>query len=320
MKSRELSTPELITFWRSRARGLLARDEGEARDAEVRRKQRFLAELIRDRLGRPVERVTHLNRSKIGNDSFKVDLGTKSLKCFECWTAEFAERVRCLTETFIGNGITHPRVHCTAGRFVVSDWVEGTPLSTMAPGIDREMLRRIVQHQVRIQECPVPADCDATCRYDSLFYFLLFRAVELSRGRFRADLVPAIIGCFDNVRAGLRPKVNFVDFTLRNIVLSDGQLMLIDNEHITVDCFHAYAVLNAYRAGLSNLGRGMKRRYFSLHREHGNAEILDAHPMFWKLVWDLRASGKNYYAGRTGQADRITDRINGRRYRAFLGQ
>ena len=89
-------------------------------------KKKDIKAIVKNRLGEKVRKIEYIKRSKSGNDSFRVVLKNRSLKCYESWTSRHTQRVAVISNTLINNDIPFPKVFFTQNRYVVAEWIEGT--------------------------------------------------------------------------------------------------------------------------------------------------------------------------------------------------
>jgi len=285
-----------LEVWIERLRSLRTKRSWFER-TKVLIKKKGIKAIVENRLGERVGKIEYIKRSKSGNDSFRVVLKNRSLKCYECWTSRHAQRVAVITKTLINNDIPFPKVIFTSDRYVVAEWIEGTCLDKMVSIFDENLLRMLAKYQSRIHNCPYPREIALDWDDYSYIDFLLVRLLLMSNDYVPKDVLIKVIEIFNKEKLKLNLRITHPDFTLRNIVFRNGTFVLIDNETLNVDKGYEYDILNTQRIGLSCLNPKIQENYLALYLKHGSLGTLKDNDNFWKVIWELRMAGKYFQEG-----------------------
>lgn len=272
-------------------------------------KKKDIKAIVKNRLGEKVRKIEYIKRSKSGNDSFRVVLKNRSLKCYESWTSRHAQRVAVISNTLINNDIPFPKVFFTQNRYVVAEWIEGTCLDKMISMFDKNLLRMLVEYQSRIHNCPYPKEIALDSDDYSYIDFLLVRLLLMSNDYVPKGVLIKIIEIFNKEKLKLNLRITHPDFTLRNIVFWNGTFVLIDNETLNVDKGYEYDILNTYKMGLSYLNSEFRENYIKLYSNYGSLGTLKNHNNFWNIIWQIRMAGKFFQEGNSKMGLRSVDNL-----------
>ena len=284
---------------------LFRKSSGEGR----KKKGKQIERIVRRELGARVERIEHLKRGKTGNDSFRLRLRDRSLKCYECWTPEYARKIRDLTETLLKQGVSMPRILATSGRFVVSDWTEGETLTIDAVKSDGALVDRLVRYQADIHRCSIPSTLVDGWKEDHYLMYIFVRFLLYGRAHFAGEELMGIVRDVYARRPEFSLRVTHPDFTVQNIVrTSDDRLMIVDNETLNVDRGYEYDLLNA-KTLLFEGDRKGQDGYLESYARYGDLGTLTSHTGFWDRLWTVRLAGSYFQMGLVEAGLRIVDEL-----------
>ena len=102
-----------------------------------------------------------------------------------------------------------------------------------------------------------------------------------------------IVRAIEKLTPLLKSSITCPDLTDDNLILKDGELVLIDSENLNVDFGYEYDIFNTKKI----LFRGcqkLENYYLSLYSKYHSIGTLESHFGYWELVYILRSAGSRF--------------------------
>jgi hypothetical protein len=227
------------------------------------------------------------------------------VKIYEAATAEHAEFIRDASRLGCDD-LRFPAVLATAGRFVISEWAAGRPLSTRS--LDAHSLESLARLQIAIHQLPTAPLPPVS--FDYWEDFLVPRFMRSAALLGHESAAEAAVGRVRLWRSDVRATINHPDLSLDNVLVSQsGALMPIDNELLHVGGGAFMDVVNTLRS----LPAPRRAGYLEVYGRLPDAAPLPGLPVLGAF-WLARQAGALFVAGEIDrlrllfeQADRAGD-------------
>ncbi|HEX8667485.1 MAG TPA: phosphotransferase [Allosphingosinicella sp.] len=183
-----------------------------------------------------------------------------------------------------------PEVLATSGAFVVSRWIEGTPLAKRR--LDGDALRALAGYQAALHAIPA-ADLPAPAfdYWEEIIVPRFLRAGDLlGHSRIAGSAVDTVRAW----RAAASPTVNHPDISLDNIVeTADGEQVAIDNELLYVGAGAFMDAMNTLRG----LTAEHRPAYLEAFLNASGPQRPFPEPDVIRAFWLARQAGARFVAG-----------------------
>lgn len=276
-------------------------------DVNIDRKKRQIKKIVKKEIDNKVEKIEYLKGAKTGNDSFRLIFRGYYLKCYECWTPEYASKVKIITETLNRNNIHFPRVILTNGRYVISEWLDGKNMVNEDLNNDN-LFQKLAKYQASIHACTYPNNTIKNWEVDHYMMFLLGRL--LVYGKKYLPIKDIIEICKDEyeLKPHLELSITHPDFTLRNMVLSNDKIMIVDNETLNVDKGYEYDILNAKKWFFPGDEKKQELYIEAYSRYHDVGSLMSA-SRFWDILWKIRMAGSDFQRNNIDKGKKIIKNV-----------
>jgi hypothetical protein len=221
--------------------------------------------------------------------AFKINLGGRWIKGYQCENSERANMVRLATEVLQRCEIPIPTIYAVSGNVVFAEWITGKPLSTAA---FRKSLSQVVSYQARIHQAPLTEE---ERKGAGLLHpkWLLDRLRKASQRYIESESLERVAESVANLAPpDLAIRVMHPDFIRPNMVLTpSGELVVVDNEFLGIGSGFEFDILNASRVHASG-SPDSQQRYLDAYVEVGDRGSLTEHRKFWDLCYLTKLAGK----------------------------
>ena len=215
------------------------------------------------------------------------EIGARRVKIYEAASAAHARFIAKVTASAGGPVRLAPIVE-VAGRFVVAEWVEGTPLSRS--GVGREVLERLAGFQVGLGRI----DAGASSGFDYWAEIIVPRFLRAAELVGRPDAADRAVATVRDWRSGAPATVNHPDVSLDNVVVNAaGDHVAIDNELLYHGPGAFMDVLNLLRS----LPAESRADYLRAYAEAAGEGPLPP-PDVVRAFWFARQAGAAFVGGR----------------------
>lgn len=246
-------------------------------------------------------RVEFFSRSKFGLNSYKVFYKEKSmglLRCRETFSREHAERFDKIIGILTKNKIKIPPVIARYKNLIFSPWIAGKNIRLSDFILKPLLLEKLIEYQASIHSCFLPKEFlkDKIYRKSQYLDFLTKRFIFFGSKYFETKELINVVTILKKRIPPLQTSIIHPDFTDNNIVLENGEPILIDNETLNVDLGYEYDILNAAKS-FFNHSPSLQEYYLSLYKKYHSLGTLETHFDFWHLVYLVRMAGSAFQGG-----------------------
>ena len=226
--------------------------------------------------------------------AFKLRIGGKWIKCYECESPERALMVKQATCVLECNNVPIPQIYEVVEHVVFADWVKGKLLTD---GGDRALITRMSAYQARIHQADTPSEITSGDRFIHLEW-LLKRMRQLTRGFVQPGKVEALCKSIDNlIPPLLKVRIIQPDFIKSNIVKTpSGKLVIVDNEFLGIGLGFELDIVNASHV-ISGGDEFRRRQYLNAYAAVGDCGTLIQHGGFWDICYLTKLVGKRFLIG-----------------------
>jgi thiamine kinase-like enzyme len=255
--------------------------------------------------GISLSEVRQFRVSKPGNVIFVGKLGNQRVKIcqvFSAAQARFIQRV-CelprLQEYF-------PRVLHRKGRYIITEWINGKPLTRVSLFAKPELLEQLVRMQATLHTHQLPSG-------EAGFDYVQFLEKRLDQFRAILPLPDGLAQILDTVRTTAPSailRLSHPDISLGNVVIQkgSGKLKSVDNELLTQSPCYLIDLFNTYYR--LRYPRQLGTEYVHLYREHiPELKLLEGWDSYLLALWGLRLIGALFQAGDFSLAYRVSSQI-----------
>lgn len=275
--------------WLRRAVGKAGDRSPKLRDG--RRLEKVIQRLWSDR---PYQ-VEILGRGSNECWAFRLRVGERLLKAYECESAAQARQVQEATRILASRSVPIPALQAVDGHIVFAKWTEGCCLDSAGGS---EIMEKMVIYQGQIHQTPPAAGIAEGAA----------ELVHVRRLLHRLDTHGAPIvgaGRLRNLRGAvsrstpprLETRVIHPDFIRANIVVTDrGELVIVDNEFLGIGLGFEFDILNAARI-FAREDEDLRAEYIAAYSQRQSCGTLRDHREFWDACYWIKKSGKAFMRG-----------------------
>lgn len=246
--------------------------------------------------GKKPEEVQFFSQSKFGLCSYKIfypesEYGT--IKCRECFSEDNAQKIEELTAVLNKSRIKIAPVLRRYKHFIFLKWINGETIKLSDFLNKSNFLEKLVKYQASIHSCPSPKEFLVNKEESQYLDFLKKRLIFFGSKYTKLEELQSIIKIIEKMAPPPKPSITHPDFTVENIILEQGEPILIDNETLNIDTGYEYDIINAQR-NFFPYSQTLQNYYLSLYKKYHSAGTLESNFDYWELIYILRLAGSRF--------------------------
>lgn len=253
-----------------------------------------LADLCREILGASPTRVELIGSSN-NCCSFKIHVGKKIFKCYECLTSARAKLVQQISLSLREKGVAFPECIAVKNHIVFSEWIGGRQVRNHNRS---DIIRRMAIYQAVVHKLEVPVSLGTTETMPHI-EFLFDRLIHFGCTYIKKNI---ILKARDKIVFS-RPRyaakgILHSDFISTNfVVTAQDELVMIDNEFLSVGYGQEWDVLNTLRTSFGD-NKKLHDQYLTAYARCGNLYTLISHRDYWENCYQIKIAGKYLSQGK----------------------
>jgi len=262
-------------------------------------------------------KVKRLGTGSNDCSAWKLELGDRTVKCYECESPGRADLVGQATRLLEGQGVPIPEILAVTGHVVFATWTRGMPL---VDKVQKGLTRRMSAYQARLHAARLPAEPARTTDFVHL-QWLLHRLRKGCAGRIAPERVDRLIRRLLELQPPhLKPGVVHPDFITPNLVVTaSDETTIVDNEFLGIGTGHEFDILNTAMETFPD-SEASRDSYFSAYSDAGDLGTLVTDRPFWDLCYLAKMAGKHFVAGNLSLAQDVFARLERRTHsHAYTG-
>ncbi|XOB41358.1 MAG: hypothetical protein ACKKMW_01340 [Candidatus Nealsonbacteria bacterium] len=253
---------------------------------------------------RPLK-VEFFSQSKFGHCSYKVfydDENLRVLKCRECFSEDYAQKIEELTKTLNSNNLKIAPVLGRYKNFIFVKWIEGETIKLSDFLYQDSLIEKIARYQALIHSCSFPSRFLKNKTKSDYLDFLARRFSFFASKYVKEEEILRIVKTIKKLTPPLKPSITCPDLTGNNLVLEKGEPVLIDYETLNVDLGYEYDIITTQKNFFQENQR-LQNYYLSLYKKYHSTGTLESNPDYWEIVYALKSAGscfqrRDYQRGR----------------------
>ncbi|MFH1820692.1 MAG: hypothetical protein ABH805_02160 [Candidatus Nealsonbacteria bacterium] len=255
-----------------------------------------IKEIASQVFGKEPEEVQFFSQSKFGLCSYKIfypGSDHEVIKCRECFSEDSAKNIEELTANLNKNGI---RIVSVLGRYkhlLFLKWINGESVKLSDFLKKPDFLEKLVKYQVAIHSCSLSERFFNKGTESPYFDFLKKRFVFFASKYIKLLEIQNIVEAIEKMTPTSDLSVTYPDFTIENIILENGEPILIDSETLNVDTDYEYDIMNAQKSFFPH-SKALQNYYLSLYKKYRSVRTLESNHDYWELVYLLRSAGSRF--------------------------
>lgn len=255
--------------------------------------------------GKKPAKVQFFSQSKFGLCSYKIFYPESNygiIKCRECFSENNAQVIEELTSILNKNRVKVAPFLARYKYFIFSKWIKGETIKWPVFFKKLNFLERLAKYQASLHATPFPRER----QHFGFLEFLKKRFIFFGSQYFKLEELRTIVKKIEEMTPSLKPSITHSDFTIENIILDQGEPILIDNEVLNVDIGYEYDIINAQRNFFPH-SQALQKHYLALYKKYHSVGTLESNFDYWELIYFLKSAGSCFQQGDFRQGKKMVN-------------